>query len=339
MIYTEIEYRLDAEEDPQRRKRLEQFIIEVVRSLPLFPVEQAVEIALQTDQSLDIYSSANLQEVTQKAERMTIRPAGEWKLLGYTPQSGARPIHLEIPREGPVPGPAKTEAHYLFQDMHLEPSAAVLMGRNEQANALLSATHTWVRRLQKDFATEQVYRHLDENLVWHCRAKLGNLWKVGAVAAWSDQLGSASSRQRVNPSAVGRMPMSPQLNRHDAWYTFDINSSLGPDDIFAEICLCLASVLMGYSPQVWRNPYITPLRGPLRLLECEAASYLACGRLGAPHRKASTEFSRLHTDPVLELPAELDWGRVLRTAAEIEDLLRGDTTPVWMDAGATPRGE
>ena len=123
MIYTEIEYRLDAEEDPQRRKRLEQFIIEVVRSLPLFPVEQTVEIALQTDQSLDIYSSANLQEVTQKAERMTIRPAGEWKLLGYTPQSGARPIHLEIPREGPVPGPAKTEAHYLFQDMHLEPSA------------------------------------------------------------------------------------------------------------------------------------------------------------------------------------------------------------------------
>lgn len=338
MIYTEIDYRLEAEQDPQRRRRLTQFLIEVIRGNPLFPVAQAAEIALQTDQLLDIYTLNDLAELTRQVQQMSVRPASEWKLLGYTPRSGARPIHLEIPREGPAPGPPRTEAHYLLQDMYLDPRAAPT-AETGSADSLLDANRTWVRRVRKDAGTEAVYRHLEENLAWHCRAKLGNLWKVGAVANRSAGLGSASSRQRVNPSAVGRMPMSPQLNRHDAWYTFDINSSLGPEDIFAEICLCLASVLMGYSPQVWLNPYAIPLRGPLRLVECEAAGYIACGRLGAPHRKADTEFFRRHSDPGEELPGDLDWGRVLRTASAIEDLLRGDTAPVWLDTEAAPSGE
>lgn len=338
MIYTEIAYRLEAEQDPHRRRRLAQFLIEVIRDNPLFPVTQAAEIALQADQLLDIYALDDLAELTGRVRQMSVRPASEWKLLGYTPRSGARAIHLEIPREGPASGPPRTEAHYLRQDMYRGAGAAPA-GEESTDGDLLDTTGTWVQRVRKDTETEEVYRHLEEDLVWHCRAKLGNLWKVGAVAKRSEGLGAASSRQRVNPSAVGRMPMSPQLNHHEAWYTFDINSSLGPEDVFAEICLCLASVLMGYSPQVWLNPYVIPLRGPLRLVECEAAGYIACGRLGAPHRKADTEFFRLHSDPGEELPGDLDWGRVLRAATAIEDLLRGDTAPVWLDTEAAPSGE
>ncbi|MGP6172607.1 hypothetical protein [Corynebacterium sp. A21] len=342
MIYTEIDYRLDDEEDPLRRKRLEQFIIEVVRGMPTLPVDQAVQVALQTDRLVDIYSCANLTQVIQKAWQLPLYAASEWRLLGYTPKSGATPIHLDIPREWPGTQSRQTEAHYLYQDMYQAPGMVAMIDTGSAhrgtGGSVLSFTRSWERRLVKDAAARGVYADLEPGLPRHCIAMLGNLWKVGAVVDWSGELGNATSRQRVNPGAVTRVPLSPQLQRRAAWYTLDINDTLGTE-IFAEVCLCLASILMGYSPQVWHNAYVIPLRGPLRLLECEAVSYIVCSRLGAPRRRSCTEFFLTHSDAEEELPEDFDWGRVLRTAALVEDLLRGDTGPVWVDTGATLRGE
>lgn len=342
MIYTEIDYRLDDEENPLRRKRLEQFIIEVVRGMPTLRVDQAVQVALQTDQLVDIYSCNNLTQVIQKAWQLPLYAASEWKLLGYTPKPGATPIHLDIPREWPGTQPRQAEAYYLLFDMYREPGTVAMIDTGSESRgtggSVLSFVRSWERRMVKDPEAGRVYADLEPGLPPHCTAMLGNLWKIGAVVDWSGELGSATSRQRVNPGAAARVPLSPQLNRRAAWYTLDINDTLGTE-IFAEVCLCLSSILMGYSPQVWHNPYTVPLRGPLRIVECEAASYIVCSRVGAPRRRSSTEFFLAHSDETDELPEGFDWERVLRTAALVEDLLRGDTGPVWVDTGATHRGE
>lgn len=342
MLFTEIDHYLEQETDPLRRRRYEQFLIEVARGMPVLSIEQTVQVALQAFDVIDIEGCDNLTQVIQRAWRLPLRPLSEWQVMGYHAKTTATPILLATPHEGPGFGLGEPEAHYLAQDMTgahgRSPELHVDLLNTVRGSAAIGTVRSWERRLIADPEAAAVYTGFHDDLPAHCVAMLGNLWKLGAVADWSGELGSATSRQRVNPSAVTGVPKSAQLTRRNAWYHLDLNDTLGRD-AFAEICLCVASILAGYSPQVWHNPYVVPRQGPLRMIECEAASYIACGRLGAPRRRSNTEFFQAHAESHEPLPEGFDWDRVLSTAAQIEDLMRGDTEPVWSAAEARPGGE
>lgn len=342
MMFAEIDHRLRAEEDPARRNRLGQFVVEVTRALPNHPVDHAAYAGLQLAELLDIDRCENLTQVIQKAWRLPLYPESEWRLLGHLPMTTATAIYFEVPRENPSGEEFATEAHYLHQDMIHAPGAPPCDATEPLPSALgprrADTIFDWSRRVVHDPAAAEIYAGFQPDLPAHTVAMLGNLWKIGAVARWSPDLGSATSRQRVNPGAVAGFPGGPGLSRRDAWYHLDINPDLGRD-VFAEICLCVASILSGYSPQVWENPYVIRRRGPMRIVECEAAGYIACGRLGAPRRQARTEWFSRHSENREPLPEDFQWELVLETAARVEDLFRGDTGPVWSEAKAALDGE
>lgn len=342
MLFTEISHYLEQESDPLRRRRYEQFLIEVARGMPSLSIEQTVQVALQAFDPVGIEDCENLTQVIQQAWRLPLRPLSEWQVMGYHAKTTATPILLETPREGPGFLPGEPEAYYLARDMvgaHGRSPAPhddlLNTGRN---SPVMDTVRSWERRLIADPNAAAAYTGFHDDLPPHTVSMLGNLWKLGAVADWSTELGSATSRQRVNPPAVNGVPKNAQLSRRDAWYHLDLNDTLGRE-VFAEISLCVASILAGYSPQVWHNPYVVPRQGPLRMIECEAASYIVCGRLGAPRRRSITEFFQAHAQSAEPLPEGFDWNRVLTTAAQIENLMRGDTEPVWSTAEAHPRGE
>lgn len=340
MTFTEIHRRLSDEEDPARRRRLEQFVVEVVRNLPTYPVDQAALVALQVSDVVDIHRCEDLTQVIQRAWRLPVYPESEWRMLGHRPMTTATPLRFETPRESPAAGEPTTEAHYIDRDMLRTPGVGESTGSLPRPlrSATGDAVQGWSRRVVHDAGAADIYADLQAELPAHSVAMLGNLWKIGAVAEWAEGLGSATSRQRVNPAAVSRIPTGPALPHRDAWYLLELNRQLGPE-VFAEICLCVASILSGYSPQVWENPYVIRRRGPMRIIECEAAGYIAGGRLGGPRRRTCTEWFRLHSGNDEPLPGEFRWDLVLHTAARVEDLLRGDTEPVWMEAEAALGGD
>ncbi len=344
MTYAEIHQQIRAEDDPDRRKRLGQFVVEVVRAHPAYPVAQAAMIALQADELADIHHCRDLDDLIHRAERLSVRPESEWRLLGHVPLATATPLQLEVPREGPAAGRASTEPHYAHRDMAHAADAPPCEETDparwfpEPAGAGATAPDGWARRVVDDAVTARVYRDLHAELPAHSAAMLGNLWRIGAVAAWADDLGGATSRQKVNPRAVSGIPTGPALTRRDAWYHLDLNPDLGRE-VFAEICLCMASILAGYSPQVWENPYVIPRRGKLRIIECEAAGYIAAARLASPPRETGTDWVELHADSHAPLPEGFRWDLVLRTAARVEDLLRGDAAPVWVQVEAALDGD
>lgn len=342
MLFTEIDQYLEQESDPQWRVRYEQFLIEVARGMPALTIEQTVQVALQTFDLLGVDQCESLTQVIQRAWRLPLRPLSEWQVMGYHAKTTATPILLDTPQEAPGHHPGEPEAHYLAQDMtgaHGRSPAPHddLLGSGA-GSAAMDTSRSWERRLIADPDAATAYTGFSTELPAHTLAMLGNLWKLGAIADWSNELGSATSRQRVNPPAVNGVPKNAHLNRRDAWYHLDLNDSLGRD-AFAEISLCVASILAGYSPQVWHNPYVIPRKGGLRMVECEAASYIVCSRLGAPRRRSVTEFFQAHTASDEPLPEGFSWERVLSTASQLEDLMRGDTEPVWTAAEARPGGE
>lgn len=341
MLFAEINDRLEQEDDPVRRTRLEQFLIEAARGMPALSVNHAAQVALQAFDLLQIEDCENLTQVIQSAWRLPIHPASEWQVLGYQPMTNATAISLDVPREGPEFSRSGREPYYLLRQVigsNGQPPADSEPLHAGRGMAGVDASRSWERRQATDGAAAQVYGGFHDELRPHTVAMLGNLWKIGAVLGWSEDLGSATSRQRVNPPAVNSLPFGPHLSRRDAWYHLDLNSGLGRD-VFAEICLCVSSILAGYSPQVWHNPYFVPHQGPMRMVEIEAAGYIACSRLGAPRRRSCTEWLLAHSDPDVPLSEEFDWELVLSTAAGVEDLMRGDTEPVWAAANVTLREE
>ncbi|MGD7002106.1 hypothetical protein [Corynebacterium halotolerans] len=342
MLFAEIDRRLDLEEHPLRRTRLEQFLIEAVRGMPTLNVGQAVRVALQVFDLIDMDRCDNLTQVIQHAWRLPVHPASEWQMMGYRPMTTATPIILDTPREGPVLRENEPEPYYILREM-IDAKGHTPVTRREplhtaRGTTAVDSAHSWERRRVMDPDSANVYASFHGEFPRHILAMLGNLWKIGAVATWSSELGNATSRQRVNPAGVTSHPKGPHLDRRDAWYHLDISSRLGRDG-FAEICLCVASILSGYSPQVWHNPYVIPQQGPLRMVEIEAASYIVCGRLGAPRRRSSTEWYQAHAKSEEPLPEGFRWDLVLGAATQLEDLLRGDSAPVWTNTGAPLHGE
>lgn len=307
--------------DLKLRARSDQFTVELVRAMPNLTIPQAASAALQLAEGVDLSRHESFASILRMVSGLQLRPESEWVAFGYAATADAIPIRLEQPRESDRTR-ISFEDHYL--SIHTErphKSQVHLSFHNDTVNG-------WRRRLgyatepslsYAQFAEEEDVRHVPMRRV----EMLGNLWKIGAVVTWEHEWEGQTSWGYVdNHPSPGEQP-SPMLNEWDAWYRIRLHPEVGRDFI-AEIARNIAEIYLGYIDKVWGSEIEAgQLRGP----ESEAAAYIALERLWIPQRARRTHWFRQYIagEP---MPEGFRWESVLRAAAEVEDLLRGDTLPV-----------
>ncbi len=313
--------------DLKLQVRTQQFTAELVRAMPQLPVAQAVSAALQMADSLDLNRYEDFSALVALADSLQLRPAFEWELFGYAPMKDAVPIRLEVPHEPGRDRRIRFEDHYLSIHMRrVHPPAVHLFDYRDTVVG-------WRKRLghatcptldYAEFAEAAANRRLPLRRV----EMLGNLWKIGAVATWEREREGETSWCHVQRHPLPGESPHPQMTEHDAWYRLRIHPDVGRD-VVVEIARCLAEIHLGYVEKLWEAPGTDGTqRGP----ESEAAAYIALERLWIPQRSRRTDWYRRYTagEP---MAAEFRWDAVYRAAQQVEDLLRGDTTPVTAYTG------
>lgn len=310
--------------DLQLRARTDQFTAELVRAMPQLTVPQAVSAAMQLVDAVEISRHEDFGAVIGMVSQLQLRPASEWEFFGYEPKPDAAVVRLEMPQEGREGrNRIQFEDHYLASDMKRIHHSQVHLP------AYRDAVGGWRKRL--GYVTEPSMAYLEFGTGRPLRRieMLGNLWKIGAVATWEHDWEGATSWCYIdNRPETGAEPYL-MMSELDAWYRLRIHHEVGRDG-FVEIARCLGEIFCGYIDQLWGRPVPAgSLRGP----ESEAAAYIALERLWVPMRSKRTEWFHKYVSGE-PMPDEFRWNVVFEAAAQIEDLLRGDTAPVTVTATA-----
>lgn len=313
--------------DVKQSARTVQFTVELTRAMPHLTIPQAVAAAAQLAESMDLARFEDFGAMVGMVNGLQIRPAFEWELFGYEPTDQAVPIRLEVPHEPGHGQRISFEDHYLStHTRRVHPPGVHLPDYRDCVGG-------WRKRLgyvtrpsleYAEFTSAAANRTVPLRRV----EMLGNLWKIGAVATWETEWEGETSWCYVDQRPLpGEMP-TPQMTEHDAWYRLRINPNVGRD-VVVEIARCLAEIALGYVEKLWEEPGDTgSQRGP----ESEAAAYIALERLWIPQRSRRTDW--YHRYVALEpMPIEFRWDAVFKAAAQVEDLLRGDTAPVTAYTG------
>src|SRR5699024_12810284 len=111
--YAHIHTMVQAETDPVRRNRLEQFIYALVCAWPNYSIHHAAQAAVQLARPIQIHRAHSLEAVERVATHLDLRPGVEWEVLGYPPRPAALPILPSQPRDETVP----PIAHYPREDV------------------------------------------------------------------------------------------------------------------------------------------------------------------------------------------------------------------------------
>ncbi len=304
--------------DLRLNARTDQFIVELVRAMPQLTVPQAVSAARQLVDLVDLPRYEDFGAIVGMVGRIQFRPESEWTAFGYEKKPGATAIRLEVPREGREGSDRITfEDHYLASDMKRVHHSAVHLP------AYRDGVGGWRKRL--GYVTEPTMAYLEFGAGRPLRRieMLGNLWKIGAVATWEREWEGATSWCYVDNRPNSGDEPYPMMSELDSWYRMRIHHEVGRDG-FVEIARCLGEIFCGYVDQVWGRP---PVAGTLRGPESEAAAYIALERLWVPMRSRRTDWFHRYVsgEPMAE---GFRWDVVFEAAAQIEDLLRGDTEPV-----------
>lgn len=320
--------RIRREQDPSSRGRVEQFIVEVVRSLPNLTTKQAASLSIQllealqfadssgsTSTSSPIMQSRGFNALAEMTADLEVRSDSEWRSFGFHPVETAHPLMVAIPQ---------IEIFYLRSDVTPEdPAARAPDFRENQA--------MWRNRLGS--ATEQnlIYKEFTgPGNAARAVQMLGNLWKIGIVVTRNtkSKLGFCDV---VNTPEAGEKPF-PLMSERNCWYHIQISEELGENQV-AEIIRCVAEIFCGYHPQLWEN---NPVRsGKLRIQESEAATYIALARLGLPDRTGNTAWSNSYISTHPLSPA-FRWDVVLEASHQVENLMRGDSVAVTAVDQSTP---
>lgn len=327
VIFNSVQARLQQEKDPERKARLGQFIVEVIRHMPQLTLSQAASTALQIADSVEFHTHEDHASLVQLIQGLQVRSAMEWHAFGYEPKKDAVPITLDTPRENPgkAPLPPNAEAHYLREHTQRAPRLNEETTPIQHLPSYRDSATAWRKRL--GYATEPNMSYMEFGAGRPVRRieMLGNLWKIGVVATWEREWeGETSWCMITHEPESGEQPF-PMMSELDCWYHLRIHHSVERDG-FAEIARCLGEIFTGYHPQLWDGE--EPGRsGQLRGPESEAAGYIALERLWVPMRSRRTAWYR---DFVAgkPMPDEFRWDVVVAAAEQIEDLLRGDTRPV-----------
>lgn len=307
--------------DLKLRARADQFTVEFIRAVPNLTIPQATAAAMQLSESLGLSRLDDFGSVVGMVNTLQLRPVSEWEVFGYVPIDQAVPIRLEQPREN-----SRTRIH--FEDHYLSTQTRRAHISPVQLPSYSDSVGGWRKRLgyatepslaYAEFTTQGVGKKIPMRRV----EMLGNLWKIGAVATWESTWEGETSWCYVDQRPLPGQSPDPMLNETSAWYRLRINPDVGRD-VIVEIARCLAEIHLGYIEKLW-GPEIAggTQRGP----ESEAAAYIALERLWIPQRSRRTDWYHRYiaSEP---MPADFRWDAVFRAAEAIEDLLRGDTTPV-----------
>jgi len=307
--------------DLKLHPRTVQFSVELARAWPHLSITQATSAALQLAENVELERFEDFGALMGLVNRLHLRPESEWAAFGYLPTADAIPVRLEQPRES-IRSRITFEDHYLStQTRRAHTSSVHLPSHADSVNG-------WRRRLGTTTEPSLAYAEFTatgfgRTIPMRRVEMLGNLWKIGAVATWETERDDETSWCYLNQTPVAGEQPSPMINEWDAWYQLRINPEIGRD-VIVEIARCVAEIFLGYVDKVFAPPVDAgTLRGP----ESEAAAYIALERLWIPARSRRTEWFRQYTarEP---MPAGFRWDAVFRAAAEVEDLLRGDTGPV-----------
>ncbi|GAB3597110.1 hypothetical protein CFAEC_10270 [Corynebacterium faecale] len=312
--------RIRREQDPSSRGRVEQFIVEVVRSLPNLTTKQAASLSIQllealqfadssgnTSTSSPIMQARGFNALAEMTADLEVRSDAEWHSFGFHPVETAHPLMVAIPQ---------IEIFYLRSDVASEdPEAAVPDFQENQA--------MWRNRLGTATEEHLIYKEFTgpgdaERAV----RMLGNLWKIGVVVTRNtkSKLGFCDV---INTPEGGEKPF-PLMDEQNCWYHIQISESLGENQV-PEIIRCVAEIFTGYHPQFWEADSVPS--GKLRIQESEAATYIALSRLGLPDRTGNTAWSNSYISTHPLSPA-FRWDVVLEASHQLENLLRGDTVAV-----------
>lgn len=308
--------------DLKQRARTEQFTVELVRAMPHLTVSQAVSAAMQLSESMELPRFEDFGSLVTLVNGLQLRPAFEWELFGYEPVDDALPIRLEVPHE-----PGRNQ-RIRFEDHYLSIHTRRVHHPGTHLCDYRDAVGGWRKRLGYVTEPSLAYAEFtsaaaDRKMPMRRVEMLGNLWKIGAVATWeTDWEGETSWCYVDRRPGPGESP-DPMLNEANAWYRLRIHPDVGRD-VIVEITRCLAEIHLGYVEKFWGPAAVGgSQRGP----ESEAAAYIALERLWIPQRSRRTDWYHRYVagEP---MPGDFRWDEVFRAAEAIEDLLRGDTTPV-----------
>lgn len=315
--------RIRREKDPATRSRVEQFIVETVRTLPDLTTKQAASLSIQLLEAHQFAESTGsgaavpatapelktlgFEALTALVTELDVRSDSEWRSFGFRPTAAARPLLVAIPH---------AELFYRHTDVEAATPEAVApdVRENRELWRQRTGTVTGPNPIYSEFTGAGVSER--------ALMMLGNLWKIGTVVT-RDTESRLGVCNLVAAPIPGEVPV-PLMSERDCWYHIQVSPGLGENQI-PEIVRCLGEIFCGYLPQIWaRNPVPA---GKLRIQESEAAAYIALERLGLPSRKGSTTWtnSYISTHP---LSPAFRWDVVLEASHEIENLLRGDTRPV-----------
>lgn len=326
-IFNSVQARIQEEPDPARRARTGQFIMEVIRHLPQLTVSQAASTALQIIDTVELHRHEDFGAVTQLVQNLQLRPAMEWHAFGYEAKSEAVDIVLDVPVENPgaLPVPQNHEVYYLTEHTTRANRRTDKPNPPIHLPSYRDTASAWRKRL--GYATEPNLSYMEFGAGRPIRRieMLGNLWKIGAVATWERDWQDASSWCYVEHQPVSGDHPFPMMSELDCWYRLRIHHEVSRDG-FAEIARCLGEIFTGYVPQLWQGAADVKA-GELLGPESEAAEYIALERLWVPMRGRRTAWYHEYTAGK-PMPEEFRWDAVIAAAEQIEDLLRGDTTPV-----------
>ncbi|NMB22705.1 MAG: hypothetical protein GX983_05015 [Corynebacterium sp.] len=312
--------RIRREQDPSSRGRVEQFIVEVVRSLPNLTTKQAASLSIQLLEALQFADSSgspstsspvmqaqDFNALAEMATDLEVRSDSEWRSFGFHPSESAHPLMVAIPQ---------IEIFYLRSDVASEDPEAT--APDFQENQAL-----WRNRLGSATEDTLIYKEFTgPGNAERAIQMLGNLWKNGIVVTRNtrSKLGFCDV---VNTPEAGDKPF-PLMDEKTCWYHIQISEELGENQV-PEIIRCVAEIFTGYHPQFWAGDPVPS--GKLRIQESEAATYIALARLGLPDRTGNTAWSNSYISTHPLSPA-FRWDVVLEASHQVENLLRGDTVAV-----------
>lgn len=312
--------RIRRENDPASRGRVEQFIVEVVRSLPNLTTKQAASLSIQLLDALQFADSSgspstsspviqahDFSALAEMTADLEVRSDSEWSSFGFHPVETAHPLMVAIP---------EMEIFYLRSDVASDdPTAATPDFQENQA--------LWRNRLGSSTEKNLIYKEFTgPGNAERAVQMLGNLWKIGVVVTRNTKSKLGFCDVVTTPNG-GDEPF-PLMSEHNCWYHIQISESLGENQV-PEIIRCVAEIFCGYHPQVWDADPVAS--GKLRIQESEAATYIALARLGLPDRTGNTAWSNSYISTHPLSPA-FRWDVVLEASHQVENLLRGDTVAV-----------
>ncbi len=307
--------------DLRLRARTDQFTVELVRAMPQLTVPQAVSAAMQLVDAVEIARYEDFGAIVGMVTQLQLRPASEWEVFGYEPKPNAGSIRLEMPQEDRSTRTSRSRV--LFEDHYLSTDMKRVHHSQVHLPAYRDSVGGWRKRL--GYVTEPSMAYLEFGAGRPLRRieMLGNMWKIGAVATWEHDWEGATSWCYIDHRPEPGTQPYPMMSELDAWYRLRIHHEVGRDG-FVEIARCLGEIFCGYVDKLWGRPVQAgSLRGP----ESEAAAYIALERLWVPMRTKRTEWFHKYVSGE-PMPEGFRWDVVFAAAAEIEDLLRGDTEAV-----------